>query len=115
VELRYAVNGFIMGSILKRPDKFNFHIEVNTRPSHPTERVRRIQILRNAPDGKDDVEVAAEVVFDGNKDEIVWAPVIEDSSARYFLLRIHHSNDMTDDGNFKPHGSTLSAPVWTGR
>jgi hypothetical protein len=115
VELRYAVNGFIMGSILKRPDKFNFHIEVNTRPSHPAERVRRIQILRNAPDGKDDVEVAAEIVFDGNKDEIVWAPVIEDSSARYFLLRIHHSNDMTDDGNFKPHGSTLSAPVWTGR
>lgn len=115
VELRYAVNGFIMGSILDSPDTFNFHIEVNTRPSHPDERVRRIQILRDHSGGEDDVEVAADILFDGDKNEIVWTPVIEDSSARYFLLRIYHAKDITDDGNFKPDGSTVSAPVWTGR
>lgn len=115
VELRYSVNSFIMGSTLDSPDKFNFNIEAKTRPLHPNERVRRIQILRNHPTGENDVEVAAEALFNGDKDVIVWAPVVEDSTARYFLLRIYHTIDMTDDGNFKPHGSTVSAPVWTGR
>ena len=115
VELRYAVNGFIMGSTLDSPDIFNFQIEMSTPPLQHDERVRRIQILRDHAGGKDEVEVVAEALFDGEKDEIVWKPVIRDSSARYFFLRIHHDNDMTDDGNFKPHGSTLSAPVWTGR
>jgi len=115
VELRYAVNGVIMGSILDSPDTFNFHIEVNTRPSHPDERIRRIQILRDHSGGEDEVELAADILFDGDKNEIVWTPVIKDSSARYFLLRIYHAKDMTDDGNFKLDGSTVSAPVWTGR
>lgn len=115
VELRYAVNGFIMGSTLNSTDKFNFHIEIKTPATKPDERVRRIQILRNALDGRDDVEVVAEIVFAGNKDIIVWNPAIEDHTAKYFLLQIHHANDMTGNGDFKPHGSTISTPVWTGR
>ncbi len=115
VELRYSVNGFIMGSTLDKPDKFNFNIKVNTRPSHPDERLRRIQILRNHSGGEDEVEVVAEILLDGDKDEITWAPEIEDSRARYFLLRMHHKKDITDEGDFELHGSTLSAPVWTGR
>ena len=114
VELRYSVNGFIMGSTLDNPDTFNFHVEVNTRNSRQ-EMIRCIQILRDHSGGEDDVEVAAEILLEGNKNEIVWNPVIEDSGARYFLLRIFHNRDMTYDGNLKFHGSTVSAPVWTGR
>jgi len=115
VELRYSVNGFIMGSSLDNPGTFSFHIEVKTLPSKPDERVRRIQVLRNHPLGEDDVEVATEMLFDGDKDEITWKPVIEDTTAKYFLLRIHHANDVQEDESFKMHGSTVSAPVWTGR
>ena len=115
VELRYAVNGCIMGSTLDRPEKFNFNIEINTPSSKPNERVRRIQILRNHSGGEDDVEIASEIIFDGDKDKIVWKPVIEDTSARYFLLVVYHANDMREDGSYKTNGSTLSAPIWTGR
>jgi hypothetical protein len=103
-----------MGSTLDNPDTFNFHVEVNTRNSRQ-EMIRCIQILRDHSGGEDDVEIAAEILLEGNKTEIVWDPVIEDTSARYFLLRIYHNRDMTDDGNLKFHGSTVSAPVWTGR
>jgi hypothetical protein len=115
VELRYAVNGYIMGSTLDSPDKFNFHIVINTPSSKPNERVRRIQILRNHSGGQDDVEIVSEMLFDGEKDEIVWKPVIEDTSAKYFLLVVYHTNDIQVDGKFKSNGSTLSAPIWTGR
>jgi hypothetical protein len=115
VELKYSVNDFIMGSTLESSDIFSFHIEIKTRPFQHKERVRRIQILRDHSRGEDDVEVLAEALFDGEKDEIVWKPVIRDSTAGYFLLRIHHTKDLSDDGNFSPHGSTISAPVWTGR
>jgi hypothetical protein len=115
VELRYSVNGWIMGSTLDGPERFEFQIAVNTRPSHPAERVRRIQILSDGTEAEGGVQVAAEALFDGDQDSVVWNPVIEDPRARYFLLRVHHGNDIRDDGTFEPHGSTLSAPVWTGR
>jgi hypothetical protein len=114
VELRYAVNGSIMGSTLDKTETYHFEIEIKTRPSNPTERVRRIQVLRGLPDGEG-VEEAASITLDGDKDEVVWKPVIRDSAAKYFLLRIYHNNDVAADGGFKPHGSTVSAPVWTGR
>ena len=115
VEVRYAVNGMIMGSTLDRPDTFNFRIEVNTPLAKPGEGVRRIQVVRNHPTDENEVEVVAEALFDGKQDEIVWEPVVGDKTARYFLLRIHHENDLTEDGGFNANGSTVSAPVWTGR
>ena len=114
VELRYAVNGHIMGSVLDGPQQFNFQIEITTPASRPDEYVRSIQILRNHPDLDDDVQVVSELLVEGNTDSIVWSPVIEDSTAQYFLLRIHHANDVKPDGHFERHGSTVSAPVWTG-
>jgi len=113
-ELRYSVNGFIMGSTLDSPDKFNFNIQVKTRPSNPEDRVRKIQIVRNDPEKENDVIIAAEALFEG-KDEVNWTPVIEDATARYFLLRVFHEKDIKEDKTYKPHGSTVSAPVWTGR
>ena len=77
--------------------------------------MRRIQILRDHPGGKDEVEVAAEMVVEEEQDRITWEPVVEDHSAKYFLLRIYHANDVAEDGSFREHGSTISAPVWTGR
>lgn len=115
VELRYAVNGSIMGSTLDRPDTFHFRIEVNTPLSKPGEGVRRIQVLRNHPTDENEVTVVAEALFDGQQDEIVWEPEVTDKSAKYFLLLIHHENDIAEDGSFKENGSTVSAPVWTGR
>ncbi len=50
---------------------FNFYIKVNTRNSRQ-EMTRCIQILRDHSGGEDDVEVAAEILLEGNKTEIVW-------------------------------------------
>lgn len=113
VDLKYSVNGCIMGSTLDKPTVFNFRIEVNTHPTDTGQDVRRIQILRNHPTDPDAVQVAAEQEFN-NGNEVVWTPKVEDSTAAYFLLRIHHANDM-ENGSFNIHGSTYSAPVWTGR
>lgn len=115
VELRYAVNGYIMGSTLKNTGSYSFHIEIKTRTDRPEERVRRIQILRNHREGKDDVEIAAEYSFAGSRNEITWDIVLEDPDVKYYLLRIYHSMDITEDGNYKSHGSTVSAPVWIER
>jgi hypothetical protein len=114
VDLKYSVNGFVMGSTLEQPTTLAFHVEITTCPDDPGQRVRRIQLLRNHPTDIDQVEVATEALFDGSDDALVWKTTIEDTSSRYFLLRIHHQNDMTD-GVFHEHGSTYSAPVWTGR
>lgn len=115
VEIKYSVNGSIMGSTLNSTESYNFNIEVKTLSTKPEERVRRIQILRNAPSGEDNVEVVAEMLFAGEDNEVIWNPLIEDTTAKYFLLQIHHGNDMLEDGKFKVNGSTISAPVWTGK
>ena len=114
VDLKYSVNGHVMGSTLEGPTSFDFHVEISTHPDDPGQRVRRIQILRNHPTDVDRVEVAGEALFDGDDDRIEWRTTIDDASSRYFLLRIHHENDLTD-GAFNEHGSTYAAPVWTGR
>jgi len=114
VDLKYSVNGYVMGSTLDKPTRLAFHVEIKTPAEDAGQRVRRIQVLRNHPTDVDKVEVAAEALFDGEKNEIVWDKVLQDDSSRYFLLRIHHANDMKD-GAFNEYGSTYSAPVWTGR
>jgi hypothetical protein len=114
VDLKYSVNGHIMGSTLDRPATFDFRVEIQTHPEDQGQRVRRIQILRNHPAGLDRVEVAAEALFDGEQTRIEWTTTLEDSVSRYFLLRVHHNNDL-NDGGFHEHGSTYAAPVWTGR
>jgi len=114
VEVRYSVNGQFMGSILKKPDVFKFHIEIITPDSKENEQVKKIQIVRNNPYGEG-VIVAADKSFEGNKSRIVWDKEIKDTSAKYFFLQIFHENDIDDTGNYKSNGSTISAPVWTGR
>jgi hypothetical protein len=114
VDLKYAVNGHIMGSTLDKPEQFTFHVEITTPPDDARQRVRRIQVLRNHPTDPDRVEVAAEGLFDGDAHKIVWETTVQDTSSRYFLLRVHHAGDMTN-GTFNEHGSTYAAPVWTGR
>ncbi|MEX0685133.1 MAG: hypothetical protein WD267_09235 [Balneolales bacterium] len=116
VDLKYSVNGYIMGSTLDTPEAYNFQIEINTHPTDKAQNVKKIQIIRDHPNGDlDQVEVAAEVEFDGNEERIEWAPVIEDNGAKYYFLRVYHNSDMNDAGGFNEHGSTYSAPIWTGR
>ncbi len=114
VDLKYSVNGYVMGSTLNRPTTLDFYVQIKTHPDDPDQRVRRIQVLRNHPTDLDGVEVAAEASFDGNEAEITWTTTIEDSVSRYFLLRVYHNSDVRD-GVFNKHGSTYAAPVWTGR
>jgi len=114
VDLKYSVNGCVMGSTLDRPTQLAFRVEVATPKDDAGQRVRRIQVVRNHPTDPDGTQVAAEARFDGDAHEIVWTPTIEDSTGKWFLLRIHHASDMKD-GVFNEHGSTYSAPVWTGR
>jgi len=115
VVLKYAVNGFIMGSQLKDAEEYKFNIEIATLASKPNERVRKVEIVKNDPNGSDKAVVVAEKLFGGDDDEIKWNPVVKDADAKYFLLRVFHANDMLDDGSFKNLASTVSAPVWTGR
>jgi hypothetical protein len=114
VEVRYAVNGYFMGSTLPEADTYNFNIEIKSRPDQPEEKIRRIQVLRNNPK-TENVEVAAELLVDGSNDIITWTPTIQDAASKFFLLRVHHQSDIEDDGSFKAHVSTVSAPVWTGK
>lgn len=96
------------------PDVFKFHIEIITPDSKENEQVKKIQIVRNNPDGEG-VIVAADQSFEGNKSKIVWDKELKDTSAKYFFLQIFHENDIDNTGNYKSNGSTISAPVWTGR
>ncbi|TVS17748.1 MAG: hypothetical protein EA424_12110 [Planctomycetaceae bacterium] len=114
VDLKYSVNGYVMGSTLNEPTTLEFYVQITTHPDDPGQGVRRIQVLRNHPTDLDGVQVAAEAFFDGNETEIMWTTTIDDSVSRYFLLRVYHNSDM-QDGVFNEHGSTYAAPVWTGR
>jgi len=114
VELKYSVNGYVMGSTLDKPTRLVFHVEIKTPLDDAGQQVRRIQMLRNHPTDIDKVEVAAESLFEGKQSKIVWDQIVQDDTSRYFLLRIHHANDITN-GVFNENGSTYSAPVWTGR
>lgn len=113
-ELKYSVNGYIMGSTLKNSDKFTFNIEVKT-PNGEQTNVRRIQVLKNNANGLDDVEVVTETVFDGTKNVVSWSPEVNDLTAKYFILRVHHGKDVAQDGSFKATGSSVAAPVWIER
>ena len=93
---------------LDSPDTFNFHIEINTPSSHPDERVRRIQILRNSRMERMMLRLQQKSCLTGQKTKS-YTPVIEDHSAKYFLLQVHHANDKTENGELKPKGSTISA------
>ncbi|MEX0685108.1 MAG: T9SS type A sorting domain-containing protein [Balneolales bacterium] len=117
VDLRYSVNDYFMGSTLDSPDIFDFHIEIKTQPTRIFQRVKKIQILRDHPNGDlDEVQVVAEKEFDGQSANIVWKPTVEDATAKYFLLQVFHYSDMTNNfTEYNPIGSTFSAPIWTGR
>ncbi|MDO9635048.1 MAG: DUF3604 domain-containing protein [Paludibacter sp.] len=112
VELKYAVNGNIMGSTIKKSKKYKFDIVLNTNPANPSDCIKRIQILKNDPEGKDDLVVVEEISFDNNESAINWKPVIKNSDAKFFLIRVFHESDKDKAGQFKKHGSTISAPVW---
>jgi len=103
-----------MGSTLDRTTRLVFHVEIETPPGGPGQRVRWIQVLRNPPTAPDKVGVAAESLFNSEHSEVVWDQIVQDDSSRYLLLRVLRPNDVTD-GVFDQHGSTCSAPVWTGR
>jgi hypothetical protein len=112
VELRYAVNGHIMGSTIRSSDRYAFEIRINTRASRPEERVAKIQILKSHSQGIDDCEVAAEVTLDGNQENVSWAPVVKNEGVKFYLLRVFHNCDAGLDRKPEMAGSTISAPVW---
>ncbi|MEA4976822.1 MAG: DUF3604 domain-containing protein [Paludibacter sp.] len=112
VEIKYAVNGNIMGSTIQKSDAYQFEIVLNTNPANPADCAKRIQILKNHPQGKDDMIVVEEINFDDNKSAISWKPVIKDKDAKFFLVRVYHESDKNKEGEFKKPGSTFAAPVW---
>ena len=117
-DLRYSVNGYIMGSTLNSPTTFNFQIEIQTPKGRTNHYVRRIQIIRNHPTNLDGTQIAAEMVFPGTESKVVWNPTIEDSDAKWFYLLVHHWVDTNNDPvntTYASLGSTYSAPTWTGR
>lgn len=117
VELIYSVNDHVMGSTLDSPTTFDFDIRMKVNPLRSTQYVKRIQILRDHSSGNlDETEVVAEKIFDGTSANIEWKMTVEDATAKYFLLRVHSWNDMgSNSTTYNTHGSTYSAPVWTGR
>jgi hypothetical protein len=110
IQCRYSVNGAIMGSTLDRPDVLHFDISVSDPDTRePKDKITRIDIVK-------DGGAVAETFRPSPPDySITWKPGIEDSSSKYFFVRVWNAG-----GGDAPRGDpdkpvAWLAPVWTGR
>lgn len=114
-ELKYSVNDYIMGSTIEKQKNGNyqFNIEIKTSPSVKGDEVKLIQILSDNPDSVEGYTIITENTFDKGEDVISWNPIINNSSARYFLLRVYHVSDLNKSESYSKAPSTISGPIWT--
>jgi hypothetical protein len=109
LEARYTVNGAVMGSTLKGGSTFKFDILVSDPDtSNRKDRITKIDIVKDG--GKVVQEFHATTGH-----SVRWTPSIEDSSAKYFFVRIWNAG-----GGEAPEADPVKpmawlAPVWTGR
>jgi hypothetical protein len=110
IQCRYTVNSAIMGSTLARPSKFQFHISV-TDPdtSNPKDKITKIDIV------KDGGIVVQTYALDTPDYTVEWSPTLEDTSSKYFFVRIWNAGGGNAPGADAEKPVAWLAPVWTGR
>lgn len=110
IEASYTVNGAIMGSILERPDQFEFDISISDPDTNKSvDKITKIDIV------KDKGEVVETYTPSNPSHSVQWSPVIQDSESTYFFVRVWNSSggDAAEANPDKP--VAWLAPVWTGR
>lgn len=109
IQCRYTVNGAVMGSTLSREKTYKFDILV-TDPdaSNPKARITKIDIVK---DGGTIIEQ-----YEPTPGHSVrWTPVIADTSAKYFFVRVWTAGGGEAQGADPAKPMAWLAPVWTGR
>jgi len=106
LEVKYTVNDQWMGSVLQDPgDEFRFNILVNDPDTDDSnEIITKIEVRKNGG------ELVASETF--NSHRVKWTPLIRDSEATYFFLRIWTAEKM--DYKRDRHTAVV-APVWIQR
>jgi hypothetical protein len=111
IQCYYSVNGQVMGSTLVDPTGlFHFDIKVSDPDTNePKDRITKIDIVKDG--GKVVKEFAA--LLAGFS--VHWQPTIEDSSSKYFFVRIYNAGG-GDAPRADPNQPVAwLAPVWPGR
>lgn len=106
LEVKYTVNDQWMGSVLQDPgNEFRFNILVNDPDTdNPDEVITKIEIRKNGG------ELVAAKEF--NSHSVHWTPLIRDSEATYFFLRIWTAEKMQYK---RDRHTAVVAPVWIQR
>jgi hypothetical protein len=108
LECRYTVNGKVMGSTLDRPGEFTFDILASDPDAGaPEARITKIDIVK-------DGGVVVEEHQPEPKHTVRWRPVIRDTDAKYFFVRVWTAGGGETGGDSAKPMAWL-APVWTGR
>ena len=102
LEIRYTLDGQVMGSILAPKAGY------------------RVSIRIHDPDGAKDAVKLVEIVSDGgrvvasktfNSADVAWSATLSSSAARYFYARVTTASDFWGERGV----TAWTAPVWTGR
>jgi hypothetical protein len=99
IQIKYTVNGAIMGSTLSNPSTFNFAITVSDPDAG--DRISKIEILKD-----NGVLVQAHTLATPQA-SVSWNPTINDTTSKYFFLRVYNEGGTTP--------MAWVAPTWTGR
>ena len=104
LEVRYTLDGAVMGSELAAPPKASHEAKIEIKdPDGAGDEVKLVEIVA------DGGEVVASKAFD--EAEAEWTTMVTSKEERYFLVRVTTASDFW--GN---EGVTAwTAPVWTGR
>ena len=110
IQCRYSVNSAIMGSTLNRPSSFKFDISISDPDTaNSNDKITKIDIV------KDHGEVVQSYAPDTPAFAVTWKPVITDTTARYFFVRVWSAGGGDAPGADPSKPIAWLAPVWTGR
>jgi hypothetical protein len=109
IQCRYTINGAVMGSTLRGGHNFQFDIAI-TDPdtSNPKEKITKIDIVK-------DGGVVVQEYRPDPAHSVRWTPSIEDSSSKYFFVRVWTAGGGEAPGADPAKPMAWLAPVWTGR
>lgn len=101
LQAKYTVNGQIMGSTLNAPSTLRFAIDISD--PDVTDDANKITKIDIVTDGG----VVVETHVPTPAHAVTWAPVLENTTGKYFFVRVWNASDNQP--------IAWLAPVWTGR
>jgi len=109
LQVRYTVNGSVMGSTLNTPARYQFDIAISDPDTTSArDKITKIDIVK-------DGGAVVQTYSPTPGYSLRWSPTIDDSAARYFFLRVWTSGGGDAPGADPANPVAWSAPVWTGR